>query len=76
MQAFSQKGKQMEGAMTYTFRKAIEKNITVTYAGLLASMHKDLLEAKAKCFSLRGLFHRERLQVRLGFRLLPTHPNS
>ncbi|KAJ9552113.1 hypothetical protein OSB04_016158 [Centaurea solstitialis] len=58
--AFS--GKQMEGAMTYTFRKAIEDNRRVTYGGLLASMHKDILEAKAKCFSLRGLFHRERLQ--------------
>ncbi|KAI3702184.1 hypothetical protein L6452_27910 [Arctium lappa] len=60
--AFSESGKQMEGAMTYTFRKAVGENRRVTYASLLASMHKDILAAKAKCFSLRGLFHRERLQ--------------
>ncbi|XP_076954206.1 metacaspase-1-like [Bidens hawaiensis] len=59
--AFSESGKQMEGAMTYTFRKAVE-NPNVTYAGLLASMHKDILAAKEKGFSLRGLFHLERLQ--------------
>ncbi|KAK9077145.1 hypothetical protein SSX86_005481 [Deinandra increscens subsp. villosa] len=62
--AFSKSGKQMEGAMTYTFRKALLENTNtrVTYASLLASMNKDILEAKKKCFSLRGLFHRERLQ--------------
>ncbi|XP_076954049.1 metacaspase-1-like [Bidens hawaiensis] len=59
---FSESGKQMEGAMTYTFRKALMENTRVTYASLLASMHKDILAAKKKCFSLRGLFHRERLQ--------------
>ncbi|KAI7750133.1 hypothetical protein M8C21_020299 [Ambrosia artemisiifolia] len=51
----------MEGAMTFTFKKALE-NRHVTYASLLASMHTDILAAKQKCFSLRGLFHRERLQ--------------
>ncbi|KAK9073957.1 hypothetical protein SSX86_006551 [Deinandra increscens subsp. villosa] len=60
--AFSESGKQMEGAMTYSFRKAIVEEPGVTYAGLLASMHKNILEANAKGFSLRGLFHRERLQ--------------
>ncbi|KAI3827853.1 hypothetical protein L1987_01940 [Smallanthus sonchifolius] len=60
--AFSDSGKQMEGAMTYTFKKALVENPSVTYAGLLASMHKDILAANAKGFSLRGLFHRERLQ--------------
>ncbi|XP_076902020.1 metacaspase-1-like [Bidens hawaiensis] len=59
---FSESGKQMEGAMTYTFRKALLENTRVTYASLLSSMHKDILEAKKKCFSLRGLFHRGRLQ--------------
>ncbi|KAL4580920.1 hypothetical protein LXL04_017126 [Taraxacum kok-saghyz] len=63
--AFSETGKQMEGAMTYTFRKALSDNSKVTYASLLASMHNDILAAKRKCFSLRGLFHRERLQVPL-----------
>ncbi|KAK1430271.1 hypothetical protein QVD17_12900 [Tagetes erecta] len=60
--AFSESGKQMEGAMTYTFRKALLENPRVTYAGLLASMHKDILLAKKRGFSLRGLFNRERLQ--------------
>ncbi|KAL8239542.1 hypothetical protein R6Q59_016109, partial [Mikania micrantha] len=60
--AFSESGKQMEGAMTYTFRKALVENPTMTYASLLASMHKDILAANANGFSLRGLFHRERLQ--------------
>ncbi|KAM0006195.1 putative Caspase-like domain superfamily [Helianthus debilis subsp. tardiflorus] len=60
--AFSETGKQMEGAMTFTFRKAVENTTRVTYASLLASMHNDILAAKRKCFSLRGLFHRERLQ--------------
>ncbi|GJV07815.1 hypothetical protein Tco_1345471 [Tanacetum coccineum] len=60
--AFSESGKQMEGAMTFTFKKALAENSRVTYSNLLASMHNDILEAKAKCFSLRGLFHRERLQ--------------
>ncbi|KAI7731915.1 hypothetical protein M8C21_033173 [Ambrosia artemisiifolia] len=60
--AFSDSGKQMEGAMTYTFKKALMENPSMTYAGLLASMHKDILAAKEKGFSLRGLFHRERLQ--------------
>ncbi|KAK1430265.1 hypothetical protein QVD17_12894 [Tagetes erecta] len=57
--AFSE---QMEGAMTYTFRKALTENARVSYAGLLASMHKDILAAKKKCLSLRGMFHRQRLQ--------------
>ncbi|KAK1418279.1 hypothetical protein QVD17_27422 [Tagetes erecta] len=59
--AFPESGKQMEGAMTYTFRKALE-NPCVTYAGLLASMHKGILAAQTQGFSLRGMFHRERLQ--------------
>ncbi|KAI3805093.1 hypothetical protein L1987_27140 [Smallanthus sonchifolius] len=62
--AFSESGKQMEGAMTYTFRKALWENTNtkVTYASLLASMQRDIQAAKKKCFNLRGLFHRERLQ--------------
>ncbi|KAI3805092.1 hypothetical protein L1987_27139 [Smallanthus sonchifolius] len=62
--AFSESGKQTEGAMTYTFRKVLLENTNtrVTYASLLASMQRDILAAKKKCFSLRGLFHRERLQ--------------
>lgn len=60
--AFSASGKQMEGAMTYTFRKALLENSKVTYANLLASMHNDILAARTKCFNIRGLFHRERLQ--------------
>ncbi|XP_023750682.1 metacaspase-1 isoform X1 [Lactuca sativa] len=60
--AFSDTGKQMEGAMTYTFRKALLNNSKATYASLLASMQNDILAAKKKCFSLRGLFHRERVQ--------------
>ncbi|XP_024959843.1 metacaspase-1-like [Cynara cardunculus var. scolymus] len=54
--------KQMEGAMTYTLRKAVEGNRRVTYASLLASMHKDILAAKATRFCLRRLCHRERQQ--------------
>ncbi|KAL8264779.1 hypothetical protein R6Q59_022909 [Mikania micrantha] len=62
--AFSESGRQMEGAMTYTFRKALmeNRNTRVTYASLLASMHNDILASKKKCCRLRGLFHRERLQ--------------
>nr|XP_043629362.1 metacaspase-1-like isoform X2 [Erigeron canadensis] len=66
--AFSNGGKQMEGAMTYTFKKAVWENTTrLTYASLLASMHRDILIAKQKCFSLRGIFHRDRLQVDPGY---------
>nr|XP_043637676.1 metacaspase-1-like [Erigeron canadensis] len=60
--AYSNDGKQMEGAMTYIFRKAVWGNTRLTYASLLASMHRDILVARQKCFSLRGIFHRNRLQ--------------
>ncbi|KAI3805091.1 hypothetical protein L1987_27138 [Smallanthus sonchifolius] len=49
--AFSESGKQMENT-----------NTRVANASLLASMHKDILAAKRKSFSLWGLFHCERLQ--------------
>ncbi|XP_022002507.1 metacaspase-1 isoform X1 [Helianthus annuus] len=68
--AFSDCGKQMEGAMTYTFKKALMEKPRVSYAGLLASMHKDILTAKEKGFSLRGLFHRQRLQKSQSFKRL------
>ncbi|CAI9262285.1 unnamed protein product [Lactuca saligna] len=60
--AFSESGKQMEGAMTHTFRKALSDNSKATYANVLSSMHDNILAAKKKIFSLSGLFHRERLQ--------------
>ncbi|KAJ9552114.1 hypothetical protein OSB04_016159 [Centaurea solstitialis] len=68
--------KQMEGVMTYTFRKAIAENRRVTYAGLLASMHNDMLEVKAKCSRLCNFFRSERLQVWLGFHLLSPDLSS
>ena len=66
----------MEGVMTYTFRKAIAENRRVTYAGLLASMHKDILEVMAKCSSLPNLFHRKILQVSLGSQFISPDLNS
>ncbi|XP_023750739.1 metacaspase-1 [Lactuca sativa] len=60
--AFSESGKQMEGAMTHTFRKALSDNSKATYASVLSSMHDNILAVKKKKFSLSGLFHRERLQ--------------
>ncbi|KAL7585792.1 hypothetical protein Lser_V15G46018 [Lactuca serriola] len=60
--AFSESGKQMEGAMTHTFRKAFSENSKATYANVLSSMHDNILAAKKKNFSISRLFHRERLQ--------------
>lgn len=67
MQAFSESGKQMEGAMTHTFRKAFSENSKATYANVLSSMHDNILAAKKKNFSISRLFHRERLQVRFDY---------
>lgn len=62
LQAFS--GKQMAGAMTYNFIKAIKENPKITYGGLLISMHTAIKEAKETgCLNLKRLFRRKILQV-------------
>lgn len=62
LQAFS--GKQMAGAMTYNFIKAIKENPKITYGGLLISMHTAIKEGKETgCLNLKRLFRRKILQV-------------
>lgn len=62
MQAFTD---EMAGAMTYTFKKAIENNSKISYFELLTSMRKDIKVAnETRCFNkLREIFHRKILQV-------------
>ncbi|KAK3027470.1 hypothetical protein RJ639_041076 [Escallonia herrerae] len=59
--AFSRK--EMVGAMTFTFIRAIRDNPRITYRDLLTSMHKDIKEAsQAGCLNLRRIFNRTILQ--------------
>ncbi|KAK4438176.1 Metacaspase-1 [Sesamum alatum] len=60
--------KEMTGAMTYTFIRAIEEavasNKQITYQGILDSMHETLKQAHKSGFraGIRRLFHRKILQ--------------
>ncbi|KAL0422388.1 UNVERIFIED_CONTAM: Metacaspase-1 [Sesamum latifolium] len=64
--------KEMTGAMTYTFIRAIEEavasNNQITYQGILESMHETLKQAHKSGFraGIRRLFHRKILQVVYG----------
>ncbi|KAM7478981.1 hypothetical protein LguiA_027194 [Lonicera macranthoides] len=55
---------EMAGAMTYTLKRAIEKNPKITYLGLLTSVHDEVKRAnEARCFNkLREFFHRKIVQ--------------
>lgn len=70
MQAFSS-GKEMNGAMTYTFVRAIKENPNITYSGLLKYMHQSIEAAnRGRCLPSLNLFNRKLEQV-LNF--LSTH---
>ncbi|XP_017257242.1 metacaspase-1 [Daucus carota subsp. sativus] len=58
--AFS--GKQMSGAMTYTFIKAILENPDITYEGIMISMRTAIRQARATGCLLKRLFRRNILQ--------------
>lgn len=60
-QAFS--GKQMSGAMTYTFIKAILGNPDITYEGIMISMRTAIRQVRATGCLLKRLFRRNILQV-------------
>ncbi|CAH9081978.1 unnamed protein product [Cuscuta europaea] len=61
--AFSE-GKYMNGAMTYTFIKAIKENVNVTYSGLMHYMHQSIKSANVGIGCLPSLnpFYRKLVQ--------------
>nr|GLL39669.1 metacaspase-1 isoform X1 [Ipomoea trifida] len=57
--AFSS-GKEMNGAMTYTFIRAIKENPNITYGGLLNYMHQSIVAAnRGRCLPSLNLFNRK-----------------
>nr|GMD08836.1 metacaspase-1-like isoform X1 [Ipomoea batatas] len=57
--AFSS-GKEMNGAMTYTFIRAIKENPNITYGGLLNYVHQSIVAAnRGRCLPSLNLFNRK-----------------
>nr|GMC52819.1 metacaspase-1-like isoform X2 [Ipomoea batatas] len=53
-------GKEMNGAMTYTFIRAIKENPNITYGGLLNYMHQSIVAAnRGRCLPSLNLFNRK-----------------